>query len=118
MNKNKLKLLRLNSKLTQDEMAEALYISQNAYSLIECGKTRLVDTERIKVIAKKLAVNPMELGLFDELELKPSHQDEDADFITSDLENKRLMPTILIQIEQLLLQNAQLMELIVDKSNK
>ena len=51
---SKIKELRLKKQLTQDEIAESLHISQNAYSLIENGKTRLVDEERIKIIAEKL----------------------------------------------------------------
>ena len=55
---SKIKELRLKKQLTQDEIAESLHISQNAYSLIENGKTRLVDEERIKIIAEKLKVTP------------------------------------------------------------
>lgn len=56
----KIKELRLKNNLTQNEMAEALHISQNAYSLIENGKTRLIDIERIDIIAYKLKVNRKE----------------------------------------------------------
>jgi transcriptional regulator with XRE-family HTH domain len=62
---NKIKELRLKNHFSQDEMAETLHISQNAYSLIENGKTRLVDMERINLIAEKFGINPMELGLFE-----------------------------------------------------
>jgi transcriptional regulator with XRE-family HTH domain len=65
--KNKIKELRLQNNLTQEYMADALCISQNAYSLIENNKTRLVDVERIKIIADKLNVSPFELGLFEEI---------------------------------------------------
>ena len=40
MSHNKIKELRKKNNLTQEQMAEALHISQNAYSLIETGKTR------------------------------------------------------------------------------
>lgn len=55
---SKIKELRLKKHFRQDEIAESLHISQNAYSLIESGKTSLVDKERIKIIAEKLGVNP------------------------------------------------------------
>lgn len=116
MDKNKLKILRLKNKFTQDEMAEALYISQNAYSLIECGKTRLIDIERIKMIAEKFDVHPWKLGLFDELGLIQNVEDECTDFSKSyDLEPKELIKIALKQIEQLFLQNKQLVQLLANK---
>ena len=62
---NKIKELRLKNNFTQEEMAETLHISQNAYSLIENGKTRLVDMERINLIAEKFGISASELGLFE-----------------------------------------------------
>ncbi len=63
----KIKQLRLQNNFTQEEMAEAIFCSQNTYSLIENGKTMLIDVERIKQIAKKLRVKPQQLleGAFD-----------------------------------------------------
>lgn len=67
MRVNKLKELRLKNGLTQENIAEFLHLSQNAYSLIENGKTRLIDIERINIISQQFSVSPWELGLFDEL---------------------------------------------------
>ncbi len=67
MKLNKLKELRYKKGFSQRDMAEALHVSQNAYSLIETGKTRLIDVERIGILSEKLAVTPVELGLFDEI---------------------------------------------------
>jgi len=62
-----IKNLRLQKNLTQEQMAEALNISQNAFSLIETGKTRLIDEERINIICQRLEVSAFELGLFNGL---------------------------------------------------
>jgi transcriptional regulator with XRE-family HTH domain len=42
-----IKELRLKNNLTQNQVAEALHISQNAYCLIEGGKTRLLPKSKI-----------------------------------------------------------------------
>ena len=98
-------------------MAESLHISQNAYSLIESGKTRLVDEERIKIIAEKLKVNPIELGLFDGIGLPQdinNHSEEAYINLieTSNLDPKEIVRIVLRQvfikdkrIEQLVFQN-------------
>lgn len=52
----KLKLLRLQKKMSQLEVAEALLMSQNAYSLLETGKTKL-DIERLYRIAEFYSIN-------------------------------------------------------------
>jgi transcriptional regulator with XRE-family HTH domain len=67
MVQTKMKDLRVKNNLTQEDMAAALSISQNAYCLIEKGVTRLVDIERINIIAKTLNTSPFELGLLDGL---------------------------------------------------
>ena len=67
MQQNKIKDLRIKNNLTQDQIAQALHISQNAYCLIEKGVTRLIDTERINIIANALKSSPLELGLLDDL---------------------------------------------------
>jgi transcriptional regulator with XRE-family HTH domain len=126
---NKIKELRLKNNLTQDEMAEALHISQNAYSLIETGKTRLVDEERINIIAQKFGVTPVELGLFEGLGVTQNFNDKVengyASYIeTLNTDNKELIQTILEQvnikdkrIDQLLLENVQLMQLLAVKQS-
>lgn len=50
---SKIKKLREELGLTQADMAEYLHISQNAYSSIERGRTK-IDIERLYKIAKKL----------------------------------------------------------------
>lgn len=60
MTLNKIKKLREQIGLTQDDMAFALNISQNAYCLIENGKTKL-DIERLFKIAEVLKVDPNSL---------------------------------------------------------
>jgi transcriptional regulator with XRE-family HTH domain len=67
MQQTRIKELRVKNNYTQEQMAEALHISQNAYSLIENGKTKLLDEERINIIAKKFGVKAIDLGLFEGL---------------------------------------------------
>jgi transcriptional regulator with XRE-family HTH domain len=54
---SKIRKLRENLGLTQETMAEYLCISQNAYSLIEKGKTK-IDIDRLLQITKKLNIRP------------------------------------------------------------
>ena len=63
----KIKQLRLQNNFTQEEMAASIFCSQNTYSLIESGKTILVDVERIVNLEKKLKVSPERLleGIFE-----------------------------------------------------
>jgi len=46
-----IKLLRLKHNLTQQEIADSLNMSQNAYSQMEAGKTK-IDIERIERIVE------------------------------------------------------------------
>lgn len=69
MSQTKIRDIRLKNNFTREQIAEALHISQNAYCLIEKGITRLIDSDRINIIAQKLNVSPMELDLLDELNL-------------------------------------------------
>jgi transcriptional regulator with XRE-family HTH domain len=87
MHTNRLKELRAKNKFSQDDMAEALHISQNAYSLIENGITRLVDKERINLIAEKLGVTPLELGLFDGLGITQTFNDKVENGYINHIEN-------------------------------
>ena len=61
----KLKLKRILQNLTQEAMATKLNMSQNAYSLLENGKTR-IDEQKIMQIAKALQIKPKDL-ISDEL---------------------------------------------------
>ena len=56
----KLKNLRREKNLSQLNVAQKLHISQNAYSLIECGKTKL-DEQRIFQLSKIFNVHPFDL---------------------------------------------------------
>ena len=123
----KIKDLRIKNKLTQDDMAATLNISQNAYSLIENGVTRLVDIERIKLIAERFGVNPVELGLLDGLGLTQNFNEKVengyASYIqTLNADNKELLQTLKEelqlknnQMEHLITQNAELIQLLTVK---
>jgi transcriptional regulator with XRE-family HTH domain len=56
----KIRQLRKQSGFTQAAMARNLCISQNAYSLIERGRTR-IDIERLLQISKLLSITVSEL---------------------------------------------------------
>ena len=124
---HKIKDLRIKNKLTQDDMAATLNISQNAYSLIENGVTRLVDIERIKLIAERFGVNPVELGLLDGLGLTQNFNEKVengyASYIqTLNADNKELLQTLKEelqmknnQMEHLITQNAELIQLLTVK---
>ncbi len=56
-----IKRLRLEKGISRNDMAKALNIEPNTYSSIETGKTKLIDTDRINLIAKVLGVEPSEL---------------------------------------------------------
>jgi len=56
----KLKKIRLNHHLTQDEFAEKVGLAVNTYGKIERGKTD-IKTAKLKEIAKIMNVDPKEL---------------------------------------------------------
>ena len=126
MKPNKIKEFRLKQEFTQEEMAEALHVSQNAYSLVENGRTRLIDIERIILISQKLCVSPWELGLFDELiSFFPYSKGEfltRINTLTSTVDNQELINNLLAeiqinnnQIEKTAIQNEQLLILLAAK---
>lgn len=86
----KIKELRLKNCFTQEQMAEALFTSQNAYSLIESGKSPLLDHSRIKIIAEKFNLHPLELGVFDCLGITEHLMDKSQtrDFLNSSADVK------------------------------
>ena len=110
-------------------MAKELHISQNAYSLIENGKTKLIDAERIEIIAKKFNINPLDLGLFDGLGVTLNFNDKVENgyasyILTLNAENKELVNALKEElqiknkkIENLQIQNAQLMQHLFKKIN-
>lgn len=110
MQRNRIKELRSKTKFSQEDMAAALNISQNAYSLIENGITRLIDTERIITIANKLGVQPMDLGLFDSLQVTQTFNDNVENGYINHIENlyadnKDLLQTLK---DELLIKNNQI----------
>ena len=110
MQHTKIKDIRLKNNLTQDQMAEALNISQNAYCLIEKGVTRLIDTERINIIAQKLNVSAMELGLLDGLGLNQNFYEKVENGYIHHIENLHADNQELIKIlrDELSVKNIQL----------
>ena len=113
MQHNKIKELRSKTKFTQDDMAETLHISQNAYSLIENGITRLVDNERIKLIAEKLGATPLELGIFDGLGVTQTFNDKVENGYINHIENLNTENKELLQTlkEELQIKNTQIAQL-------
>ena len=128
MQQTKIKELRLKNNFTQEQMAEELNISQNAYCLIENGKTKLLDEERINIIAQKFNVTPVELGLFEGLGVTQNFNEKVENGYINHIENlhadnKELVFTLKeelqiknIQIENLHSQNAQLMQQLFNKN--
>lgn len=115
MKHNKIKELRIKKGFSQEDIAQVLHVSQNAYSLIENGKTRLVDVERILLISEKFSVNPIELGLFDEvLNISEKNQllklDKSAEEIIETL--KTDLSKNIIQIKKIVSQNSKLLSLL------
>ena len=120
MQQNKIKELRLKNNITQNEIAEALHISQSAYSLIESGVTRLVDEERIQIISEKFGVRPIELGLFDGCGVSQNFNQPVQNGYISNIETfngdgKDLSQSI---YELLRTQNSLLMQLLAEKKKE
>lgn len=98
---SKIRKLREQSGLTQESMAAYLCISQNAYSLIEKGKTK-IDIERLLQITEKLNIRPSVL-----IDSETIYQKESAD-ITTQLKASLDLKDRLIQ--KLIQQNSLLIE--------
>ncbi len=81
----KIKLLRFAKGLTQIEFAGKLNMSQNAYSMLENGKTKL-DAERIRLIAIHLDIQPDQLSSEDDVTLKFESEIKASD-LNSQIEN-------------------------------
>jgi transcriptional regulator with XRE-family HTH domain len=119
---DKIKQLRINKKLSQQDMADALHMAQNTYSRIEKGDTKLLDEERIKSIAKVLGVATYELFEGNDVILNFNDKVENgyASFIQNlNADNKDIMQSLTSQlqvkdsqIEQLLKQNQKLISLL------
>jgi transcriptional regulator with XRE-family HTH domain len=63
--------LRKKKRMTQAQVAEMLFISQNSYSLIETGKTR-IDIERLQKIAAIFSISVQDI-----LEILPQGKNND-----------------------------------------
>jgi len=113
MQHNKIKELRSKTKFSQDDMAAALHLSQNAYSLIENGITKLIDKERIAIIAEKLGVSPIELGLFDGLNVNQTFNEKVENGYIHHIENLNTDNKVLQQTlkEELQIKNEQIEKL-------
>ena len=112
MKKNIIKQLRLQNNITQNQMAEFLHISQNAYCLIESGKTRLIDLERIEIMANNFKMCRQDfIGKI----TGGVKEKEDKEL------NKELIHQLEIkdsQIENLLFQNEKLINIVAEKNQK
>ena len=118
----KLKQLRLQKNLSQTDVAEALHISQNAYSLIETGRTKL-DEQRINELAVLLQVHPIDLFNDNNIIMHYYNkiENEYSSYIqTLNADNNDLVEQLkdqLVkkdkQIEKLLHQNKKLTELLI-----
>ena len=110
MQQNRIKELRSKTKFSQEDMAAVLNISQNAYSLIENGITRLIDTDRIVIIASKLGVKPINLGLFDGLQVTQIVSDNVENGYINHIENLYADNKALLQTlkDELLIKNNQI----------
>jgi transcriptional regulator with XRE-family HTH domain len=104
----KIKEIRLQKKFTQMDMSESLNISQNAYSLIENGTTKLIDLERINIISRKLGVSPFELGLFEGLDVPFLSNKKVENATNGQTENLVSNDLLISLISELRIKNAQL----------
>ena len=120
MQQNRLKELRSKTKFSQEDMASALNISQNAYSLIENGITRLIDNERIVIIANKLGVQPIDLGLFDGLQVTQIVSDKVENGYINQIENLYADNKALLQTlkDELLIKNNLIEKLMRQSATK
>jgi len=116
---NKIKKIREFKNYTQDYMAGKLGISQNAYSKIETGQSKL-DTDRLQEISDLLDV-PVETILNDHLQIFNSntgHVDKYYGCYIENLqdENKELIQLLKEQIAHLQKENERLIGMLGQKS--
>jgi transcriptional regulator with XRE-family HTH domain len=98
---NKLRELRENRKLSQKEVAKAVFMSQTAYSSLENGKNK-VDIDKLLLLAKFYNVNPTDLVENNSLSMIFNDKVENgyASFIeTLNTENKELFDALKKQLE-------------------
>jgi transcriptional regulator with XRE-family HTH domain len=98
---NKLRELRENRKLSQKEVAKAVFMSQTAYSPLENGKNK-VDIDKLLLLAQFYNVNPTDLVENNSLSMIFNDKVENgyASFIeTLNTENKELFDALKKQLE-------------------
>ncbi len=98
---NKIRELRENRKLSQKEVAKAVFMSQTAYSPLENGKNK-VDIDKLLLLAKFYNVNPTDLVENNSLSMIFNDKVENgyASFIeTLNTENKELFDALKKQLE-------------------
>lgn len=94
----KLRKLRQNKHLSQQDIANKLHISQNSYSLIESGRTK-IDEQRILQLAKILGVTSTELLTDDAINFYGKVELEQAAHIQLlSAENKELTTQLTLQL--------------------
>jgi transcriptional regulator with XRE-family HTH domain len=121
---NKLKELRENRKLSQKEVAKAVFMSQTAYSPLENGKNK-VDIDKLLLFSKFYNVNPTELVEDNSLNMIFHEKVENgyASYIeTLNTDNKELLGAVKKQLEikdnqiqQKDIQIEQLLKIIAEK---
>ncbi len=121
---NKLRELREDRKLSQKEVAKAVFMSQTAYSPLENGKNK-VDIDKLLLFAKFYNVNPADLVENNSLSMIFNDKVENgyASYIeTLNTENKELLDAIKKQLEikdnqiqQKDIQIEQLLKIIAEK---
>jgi transcriptional regulator with XRE-family HTH domain len=121
---NKLRELREERKLSQNEVAKAVFMSQTAYSPLENGKNK-VDIDKLLLFSKFYNINPTELVEDNSLNMIFNEKVENgyASYIeTLNTENKELLDAIKKQLEikdnqiqQKDIQIEQLLKIIAEK---
>ncbi len=116
-NTNKLKELRQQHKLSQEEVAKAIHIGQTAYSAIETGHTK-VEIDRLLAIATYYKVNPTDLVDNSTLVMNFNEKVENgyASYIeTLNIEHKELLDALKKQLDIKDEQMAVLLKIISEK---
>lgn len=75
---NKLKILRRDKKMSQEEVADYLRISQSAYARMENGESHSW-ANHIQNLCKVFVINPEELLKIDDAVISQAHQNSISD---------------------------------------
>ena len=110
----KIRTLRLAKHLTQKDMSKALNISQNAYSALEMGRSKM-DHERLKKIAVILEIDLYDILNENQPESKTKRTEESNEF-------SNYLKEVIIekdkQLEKLIQQNQLLIKQRNNKNKK